>query len=261
MTAVTDSRSGFSAATSTTDLLWSCATSEVRLAAHEIHVWCAALGDFYRELPRLQSTLSPDEHVRAGKFRSIDDRDAFVIGRGILRALLGRYLGRGASTINFSYGPFGKPDVIGLPDHGPIYFNASRSDALVVYAVTSVCPVGVDIERVRPVVDFEFIASRFVGPLEADRLMTLPPDRQMDEFFVCWTCKEAFVKATGKGLGRSPQVDQGADASPCAGDDSHLSDTWRFQLLRPAAGYVGALAHRADDASLLQWRVSNLTGC
>jgi 4'-phosphopantetheinyl transferase len=260
MTAVADSRSGSCAAASTTALLWPCATSEVRLAADEIHVWCAALGDFHRELPRFQSTLSPDERVRARTFRSIDDRDAFVIGRGLLRALLGRYLGREASHISFSYGPFGKPDVTGLPDHCPIHFSASRSDALVVYAVTSACPVGVDVERVRPVVDFEYIASRLLTPLEAGRLTALSPDRQMDRFFVCWTCKEAFVKATGEGLGRSLQADRGADASPCVGDD-HLPDTWRFELLRPAAGYVGAVAHRADDASLLHLRVSNLTGC
>jgi 4'-phosphopantetheinyl transferase len=246
---------GVSILSSAPAALWPSAPSAVRLTAHEIHLWCAALGDFFRELPRLQSTLSPDEHVRAGKFRSTDDRDAFVICRGILRELLGQYLGRGAATINFSSGPFGKPEIAGLPDHGPLYFNASRSGDFVVYAVTSACPVGVDVERVRQVADFEFIASRFFSPLEADKLMALPPDRQMDEFFVCWTCKEAFLKATGEGLGRS-EVNPDAHACSRVGGDSHLPGTWQVRVLRPAAGYVGALAHRADDARVLQLRVS-----
>jgi 4'-phosphopantetheinyl transferase len=220
-------------------------------------VWCAALRDFHRELPRLESTLSLDEQVRASRFRSIDDRDAFVIGRGILRELLGQYIGRGASTIKFSYGPFGKPEIRGLPDQ-PVYFNTSRSGGLVVYAVTSAGPVGVDVERVRMVLEFEYIASRFFSPLEANRLTALPPDRQMEGFFACWTRKEAFVKATGKGIGRGTvPVDPAAQACSRAGDDSHLPDTWRFEVLRPASGYVGGLGHRAGDVRVLEMRVSD----
>ena len=190
--------------------------------------------------------------------RSIDDRDVFVICRGILRELLGQYLGRDASTINFCSGPFGKPEIAGLPDHGPLYFNASRSGGFAVYAVTSAGPVGVDIERVRRIADFDFIASRFFSPLDAGRLMALPPDRQMDEFFVCWTRREAFVKATGEGLGRA-EVDLGARACPRVGGDSHLPAPWQFEVLRPAVGYVGALAHRAEDARVRQLSVSNST--
>jgi 4'-phosphopantetheinyl transferase len=251
---------GPSAPESTTALLWPSAPSEVRLTDHEIHLWCAALGDFQRELPRLESTLSLDERVRASRFRSFDDRDAFVICRGILRELLGQYLGRDAATITFSYGQFGKPDLTGLPDHSRLYFNASRSGALAVYAVTSACPVGVDVERLRPVLDFQYLASRFFTRFEAEWLKTLSPDRQMEGFFECWTCKEAFVKATGEGIGRglrSVHVDPDAHACPCVGDDAHLPGTWQVQSLRPADGYVGAVAHWAEDARLLHLRVSD----
>jgi 4'-phosphopantetheinyl transferase len=238
---------------------WPPASSAARFGEPEIHLWCATLGDFYSELPRFRATLSLDERVRAGGFHSSDDRDAFVLSRGILRQLLALYLGRDASTIDFTYGRFGKPEVTGVPDHCPLYFNASRSGALVIYAVTSACPVGVDVERLRPVLELEYIASRFFTRFEADMLLTVPPDRQMERFFACWTCKEAFVKATGDGIGRglrSVQVDPRVDACPGIGVEADLPDSWHFQLLRPATGYIAALAHRADGARLRRLRVS-----
>ena len=223
--------------------------SEVRLADREIHLWYATLGDFSRARPRLESTLSQDERRGASQFRAFDDRDAFVICRGLLRQLLARYLGRDASTIDFTYGRFGKPEIAGLRNRRPLYFNASRSAGLAVYAVTSAGPVGVDVERVRPVFDFEDIASRFFTPFEAGMLLTLSHDRQMEGFFTCWTCKEAFLKATGEGIGQglqSVEVDPRVQAHPDAAAHSHVPRNWQLQLLRPATGYVAALAHRAD---------------
>jgi len=201
------------------------------------------LGDFYSELPRLEATLTPDERQRAGSFQSPDDRDAFVMSRGILRHLLAQYLGRAAAAITFSYGRFGKPEITGLRDHVPLYFNASRSGALVIYAMTSAGPLGVDVERLRPVPELEYIASRFFPPGEAGVLPTLPPQAQIEAFFAGWTRTEAFLKATGGGLAGS----QGARHDP-AGHS--------FHLLRPATGYLATLAHRTDGARLRRPAIS-----
>jgi 4'-phosphopantetheinyl transferase len=232
-------------------LLWPSPPTAVRLEDHQIHLWCAALGDFYQDLPALQATLSPDERGTARQFRSFDDCAAFVVCRGILRKLLAQYLGRDASTIDFSYGRFGKPEVAGLPGRCPLYFNATRSGALAVYAVTSAGPVGVDVERLRPIPEFEYIASRVFSQFEANRLLALPPERQMEEFLVCWTCEEAFVKATGDGMGR------GSRSVQVSASATRLPGSWQVQLLRPAAGYVGALVHQADGARLLRLSVSD----
>jgi 4'-phosphopantetheinyl transferase len=240
--------------------LWPPASCAARLGEREIHVWCAALGGFHSELSRFQATLSPDERVRAGRFRSPADRDAFVMRRGILRQLLAQYLGRDAAAIAFTSGRFGKPEITGLENHSPLYFSASRSGALVVYAMTSAGPVGVDLERLRPVPEFGYIASRFFPGREADLLLTLPPDTQMEAFFACWTCKEAFVKATGDGIARGPgssHVDPDGHAHPRMEGESRLPESWRFQLLRPATGYLATLAHRAGFMHMRCSAVSN----
>jgi 4'-phosphopantetheinyl transferase len=239
--------------------LWPSALSAAHLREQEIHLWCAALGDFCSELPRFHATLSPEERERARKLHFSDDRDAFVMCRGILRQLLAQYLGRDAATIAFAYGRSGKPEITGLQDHCPLHFNVSRSGAIVVYAMTAAGPVGVDVERVRPVPEFDDIASRFFNPGDASMLRTLPADVQMEAFFACWTCKEAFVKATGDGIARDPglsRLDPERHAHPSVEGEPRRADAWQFQLFRPAPGYLATLAHRADGARLRRSAVS-----
>jgi len=217
----------------------------MHLGDSEIHVWTALLDDFHDDPSRFDRFLSADERIRAGKFHFARDCDRFVAGRGILRALLARYLARDAAAIEFSYGRFGKPELAAPEASRPLYFNASRSGALAVYAVTRACPVGVDVERLREVPDFEAVASRFLAPSEACRLMSLPLDRRVEAFFACWTDQEAFLKATGEGIG----VRLGTCPTP----------DWRLQRLWPAPGYAGAVAYRHGAARLCLWRVSDVT--
>jgi 4'-phosphopantetheinyl transferase len=230
---------------STTSILsWPSTRPEPRLASNDIHLWCVPLNDFHGQLERFHAILSPDERLRATRFHVSTDRDHFVVCRGVLRALLGQYLRRDPSAVEFAYGQFGKPHVAGPCVDGPVYFNASHSGALALIAVTSVCPVGVDVERLRMIPDFEQLASRFFAPTETSRLMALPPAERIGEFFTCWTGKEAFLKATGEGIG--------------GGLASHAPPDWQLQRLSPATGYIGAIAYRNESAHLSQWSISTL---
>jgi len=213
--------------------------------SHEVRVWCASLDECRAELPRLRATLSPDERARAARFRLSRDRDDFVVCRGILRELLGGYVHRDPSAIEFSYGRHGKPAVAAPRLDGPLHFNVSHSGALALYAVTAACPVGVDVERVRTVPDFERLASQFLAPAEAGGVMALPPEKGLEGFFTCWTRKEAFLKATGEGIGRR----LGAD----------LPIDWQIHRLGPAPGYVAAVAYKHEAARLSCWHTSITT--
>lgn len=242
----------------TVSLSWPLTPPEIRLGQNAIHVWCAWLNDFHGALSRFDAVLSADERTRASTFHFCGDRDRFIARRGILRELLARYLHQDAGTIEFSLGRFGKPYIAG-PDGGrQLHFNASHSGGLAVYTVTRASPVGVDVERLREVQDMHAIASRFFAPAEASRLTALPPDQRLDEFFACWTGKEAFLKATGEGIGallgaRGPHRALRGEVPACVPSD------WRLQRLWPAPGYVGALAYRHDAARVSLWRVSNAT--
>jgi 4'-phosphopantetheinyl transferase len=62
-------------------------------AADAIHVWRSSLALDDRGYERLHDTLSVDERERASNFLFDRDRRCFVAARGMLREILGRYLG------------------------------------------------------------------------------------------------------------------------------------------------------------------------
>ena len=148
----------------------------------------------------LWQLLAPDEQARAERFIFHKDRTHFVVARGLLRVLLGRYLQRHPQHLHFCYGPHGKPEL--APDMGDdtLCFNVSHAHGLALYAVTRQRDLGVDVEHVRPGFAEEHIAERFFSPREVAVLRALPVALQSTAFFACWTRKEAFIKARGDGL-------------------------------------------------------------
>ena len=109
------------------------------------------------EAARLKSLLDAAELERAGRFRFPRDRDRFVVGRGLLRSLLGRYVGQAPAQLQFTYANAGKPL---LRDHA-LQFNLAHSGGLALLAVAGRRTVGVDVEQVRPSLDIMTIAERY----------------------------------------------------------------------------------------------------
>ncbi len=182
-------------------LNWSIpAAGNLGLGADEIHVWRASLNLAPTVLRHLEVTLAPDENSRADRFVFAGDRRSFVAARGILRELLGRYLQRPPSDIDFSYERRGKPVYRDRSVESPIDFNLSHSHGRAVYAIARGRHLGVDVEMVRPAVASEGIAERFFSQRECAELRALPAHSQAEAFFNCWTRKEAYIKARGDGL-------------------------------------------------------------
>src|SRR5262249_20133919 len=150
-----------------------------------------------------RSILAPDEKERAARFHFEHLRSAFIAARGVLRCLLGGYLNRHPGRVQFRYGARGKPAL--EPDAG-IEFNLAHSGGLAVLAFASGCPIGVDLEQIRPIPELREIAARFFCAEEAAEIASLPSGERQRSFFRCWTRKEAYIKATGDGL--SAPLDQ-----------------------------------------------------
>lgn len=170
------------------------------LANDEIHVWRASLVSDQTTLRRFESTLADDERGRAQRFIFERDRDRFVAARGILRDLLGVYLGCPPRAIRFAYGPEGKPALASDPMQTPLCFNLSHSHGFAVFAIGRSRDIGIDLELIRPDFGGEDIAKRYFSPKEVAELRRLPPGLREEGFFLCWTRKEAYIKAKGEGL-------------------------------------------------------------
>ena len=122
-------------------IAWKIPSDWPRLSDDEIHVWCVEL-DAAGEEAALAAYLSADERERASGLLSGTHQRRFVVARGMLRQLLGRYLDQDPGAVTFSRGSHGKPF---LPE-GTLHFNVSHTHELALYAIARDREVGVDVE-------------------------------------------------------------------------------------------------------------------
>ena len=229
------------------------------LSKGQVHVWRASLDVSEDRLRDLERTLSRDEQSRAGRFKFAQERRRFIAARGILRTLLGRYLVVDPCLLQFSYGMWGKPFLSSMPRHRNLGFNLSHSGGLALYAV-ALGSVGIDLERICAVKEMEQIARRFFSPSERRSLRRLAgPSRQV-AFFGCWTRREAYAKATGRGL---TMPGEGAGL-PMLGQSLGQKrkrwgfvppSCWTLYELCPGPGYAAALAARGRGAQIECWQL------
>ena len=172
------------------------------LVENEVHVWLANLDHEIFALPKFLRELSLSERERAQRLRFDHDRRRFVVAKGILRQILGRYLGVAPHDILFSTGASGKPELSRrMPiRHGTMHFNQAHSGYFGIFAFCRGRHVGVDVEEIRPFPDLDQLAEVLFSPGELDRFRRLSQEERNHEFFSGWTIKEAFVKALGQGL-------------------------------------------------------------
>ena len=210
----------------------------------EIHVWHAGLDRERKTIGRLEETLSLDERGRADRFHFVNDRNRFVVARGLLRELLGGYLRQDPAGLEFSYGQHGKPALAGAYASSGLCFNLSHSSGLAVYAIATARNLGIDVEHIRPDSAGDNIAKRHFSAREVSDLRALPPEARADGFFRCWTRKEAYLKATGMGLqiplnSFAVSLAQGQPAQFLSGVDPR----WHLEAYQPTEGYVAAIAY------------------
>lgn len=179
---------------------WQQPPAALLLGRGEIHLWRAELDLPPAQVARLAQSLSPEERDRAARFHFDRDRDRFRAGRGLLRATLGRYLGREPGQVAFAYSTYGKPLLAPQPGAEDIRFNVSHSGGRMLLAVLRGCEVGVDIEWIQRDMDIASLAPGVFTDREAAELDAVPVGQRHDAFFGFWTRKESYLKAVGTGL-------------------------------------------------------------
>jgi 4'-phosphopantetheinyl transferase len=179
------------------DPFWALPPAALVLAGDEVHVWRVDVRSAYARRNDLWRVLAKDERQRATALLFEDDRKRFVVSRGVLRILLGRYLRVQPDSLVFGYNPHGKPFLVGVPG---VRFSTSHSHDLVLLAFVRGRDIGVDVEHLREDLGLDEIASRHFATREVATLRSLPNSSRKEAFFACWTRKEAFAKAKGRGL-------------------------------------------------------------
>jgi 4'-phosphopantetheinyl transferase len=146
-----------------------------------IKVWKVRL-----DLPTpLQPTA--EEAVRADRFAFPILRDRYLRAHAALRDILQRNT---AEPLRFATHELGKPYLASDP---ALFFNLTHSHDLALIAVTRVCRVGVDVERMRAMPEYADIAQRYFPS-------GTPTPASEGDFFRQWAKFEALLKAQGTGL-------------------------------------------------------------
>jgi 4'-phosphopantetheinyl transferase len=240
------------------NLVWNLPPAELNLSSNVVHVWRASLEQPALQVQQLAQTLSEDEQLRAKRFYFERDRKHFIVGRGMLRTILGHYANVEPNQLQFSYSDRGKPALVSTDIDSVLQFNLSHSNGLALYAVTRDRQIGIDLEHIRPISDIEQLTKRFFSPREYSVISSLPKSEQQVTFFEIWTCKEAYLKATGQGLAQLQQVEVFlTDGETCQLNiptDPQASPRWSLQKLAPANDYVAALAVEGHDWDLSCWQ-------
>jgi 4'-phosphopantetheinyl transferase len=214
-------------------------------AADEVHVWSVDLG---RPAAHLAGALSEDELLRAANFKVEDGRRRFVGTRAALRTLLGRYLDKDPAAFRFAAGPQGKPR---LDPPSLLQFNVSHSGEVAMIAVTRERDVGVDVEQIKPRTHLDGVARRVFTAREREAIDGDPA------FYRHWVAKEAFVKATGRGIASVKSFEVLLDAPGGArlvhvGGDPEEAARWTLAPLDAPPGYAAAVVARGNATTAKQ---------
>jgi 4'-phosphopantetheinyl transferase len=176
--------------------MWSLPPENLTLPPVHVDVWRVSSNLPFKLRDQLAATLSEDEKERAARFHFMADRDRFIAAHGCLRDVLSRYLHCEPDQFSFSTNSHGKPALNGHI----VEFNLSHSGDFTLIAVANECRVGVDVERIRSGISSHVIAQQYFSTAEFAELQSLPLEQREKAFFTCWTRKEAYIKAQGRGL-------------------------------------------------------------
>ncbi|SEL55003.1 4'-phosphopantetheinyl transferase family protein [Nitrosovibrio tenuis] len=226
----------------------------IELPEGVVHLWYMTVPPTHISLDHCLSILDEEERYRTHRFRFERDRVRFVLGRASLRCLLAQYTGSDPALIRFKQNHYGKPFLQYPPSS--VQFNVTHSGDCIVHAITHGTEVGVDVEVIRDSVGLASISSYFTAG-EQGWLHAADPEERNTVFFTFWICKEAYIKALGRGLSKSLdsfEITLGKRKEGIEGiegiepklfydsEDGAASASWRLVLFEPGRDVLGCLA-------------------
>jgi len=153
---------------------------------------------FVNKVPSLYEYLSEDEKSKADRFKRESDYACYVSVHALLRIELSKQLKMKARSIKIGESKYGKPFIPGAD----LSFSLSRTKNLFAFVVgKSNEYLGIDIEQIKPDIDFATIAHNYFSLREQQIVLSYSNIAdQKCAFFQIWTRKEALLKALGIGL-------------------------------------------------------------
>ena len=201
--------------------------------ADEVQLWAIDL----TRPPRGAGAILPSEDLR----RAEQAGAAWLHARAALRVLLARHLEADPAALRFDEARKPRLDPV-----SPLRFNLAHAGDVGLLALATEREVGVDVESVRPRRDVGrrvFTSAERAAVAEAD-----DPELALHRH---WAAKEAFAKATGRGVVSMRSFEVSLDGPEVerlvhVGGDSAAAARWSLRMLDVAEPYVAALVVEGD---------------
>ena len=212
----------------------------------EVALWWGTLAASDGEIARVSGWLASAEHARAARFGREALSRRYILGRALLRWVLGNALGLPPPAVPIVRGVRGRPQ---LANGAGIDFNISHTRDVALIGIAHTRRIGVDVERADRDVRADGLARKFLTSAEQATLAPLPEAERRARFLRYWTCKEAMSKATGDGLSapmRRLEVRLTDGIELTWGPPPYEPARWRLHAVAVPDGYLATLALWSD---------------
>jgi 4'-phosphopantetheinyl transferase len=164
----------------------------------DLEVYYGIVDSFADMIPVLYNYLSDHEKARANRFKNKSDYTSYISAHALLRIELSKLMNTEPRLIRISESLTGKP----FATDKDLPFSISRSANSYAFVVGRGDQfLGVDIEQIKPDIDFKGISHTYYSPDEQRYILQY--DKTSDQkkaFYELWTRKEALLKAIGIGI-------------------------------------------------------------
>jgi 4'-phosphopantetheinyl transferase len=203
------------------------------------------------ELNSCLEVLDQEEKAVYERYRVDFKKVEFLLGRMLLKRMIGQKLGVLPQEVRFIKNEYGKlfldsRNVAGSIKR-PLFFNLSHSDRMLVCAISEIEKTGIDVEAVKKDCCFEVMRSVFLPKEIAYVEQQGTPSMKREAFYQLWTRKEAVMKALGKGFSLPP-LSFSVPLARCRVDEQSFS----YYTFAPMEGYmVSAVVEREEESEIL----------
>lgn len=154
----------------------------------------------WHDTTKLKAHISPQEKRRAERFHFRRDHNSYVVAHALKRNMLSIVTEIDPLAVSFDINNYGKPSLAASLARPDIHFNLSHTNGLIAVAVAHRAHIGIDVEWTNPIIDTLKLARSYFAVQDTSLLDTLSSCQRDRSFWHLWTLKEAYIKATGKGL-------------------------------------------------------------
>lgn len=220
----------------------------------EVHLYACKLDPGSERINYLETLLSEQEKKNVSFFSFEKDQIAYTASQGFLRLVVAFYLDIDGSEVKFAKHRKGKPYLL---NDTSLLYNISNSGDYVIIGISRHGEIGIDLEKIRPLDDFEDLVHKNFTPREREYIVKVPTET-INRFFKLWTLKEAFLKAIGEGMRLTPDnlefLIENGKFKLHTGPGFYEFDDWHFSDITIGNNYLGSLAHMKNPVYVSEIR-------